>query len=68
MSDKIKVRKVKNKKGNPIAVKVKKDDLEEDFEKFWKSTCKYLNADSLKIEDYDEELVIAYDRNKNYHV
>jgi len=61
-----KVKKITDKDKNLVAFKVKKDDLERDFEGYWKNMCKALNAESLKMEDYDNDLVIAYDRNESF--
>lgn len=66
MSTKRKVKKIV-RGDKTIAFKVNKNDLEEDFEGYWKNMCKALGAESLKIKDHDESTVIAYDRNKTYY-
>jgi len=59
------VRKIE-KDGEIIAFKVNKNDLEHDFEGYWENMCKALDTDSLKMQDYDDTTVIAYDRNETF--
>jgi len=47
-----------------IATKVNKSRLEEDFDGYYEAMLKLLNADVLKIEDYDDEKVVMYDKER----
>lgn len=60
-----KVKPVYSKGGDKIvATRIKKHKLEEDFDGYYDRMQKLLDANVLKIEDYDESQVIVYDKER----
>lgn len=47
---------------NIIATKVNKQDLTKDFDGYYDTMLKLLNAESLVVEHYDDTMAIIYDR------
>jgi hypothetical protein len=48
---------------NIIATKVNKQDLERDFDGYYDTMLKFLDAESLVVEHYDDTTAIIYDKN-----
>jgi len=51
-------------KDDIIATKVDKDRLQEDFDGYYERMKTLLGANKLKIEDYDNNKVLIYDKDK----
>jgi hypothetical protein len=65
MSVSLKAKPIYTKDGdNIVAAKIDKDKLEVKFDDYYEAMCKLLNATSLGIEEYDEQKVVVYDRDK----
>jgi hypothetical protein len=57
-----KAKPVYSDKDNIIATKVNKQDLERDFDGYYDTMLKLLDAQSLTVEHYDDTTAIIYDK------
>jgi hypothetical protein len=57
-----KLKPIRGKEDKIIAAKVSREKLEDDFNGYYDNVLKLLDAESLKIDRYDEKNVIMYNR------